>query len=153
MSKPFEVREDVYISNGGAARRYGDEFEHVITLSRDDVHSNVGSHEHTTQHFPLYDGPQNDFDEFKRAVGATIKAIDTHDGSVLVHCQAGISRSSTVLITALAEIDDVPFDEAYNEVWNAKPSIAPHPALRELALDFLGEDGTPYKNPFPDDDE
>jgi len=153
MSQPFEVREDVYISNGGAARRHGDQFEHVITLSRDDWgRDDIGSHEHTTQHFPLYDGPQNDFEDFKRAVGATIKAIDTHDGSVLVHCQAGISRSSTVLITALAEIDDVRFDEAYNEVWNAKPSIAPHPELRELALEFLDEDGTPFKNPFPEDE-
>jgi len=88
--------------------------------------------------------------EFKAAVGVVIKAIDTHDGDVLVHCQAGISRSSTVLITALAAIDDVYFDEAYNEVWNAKPSIAPHPALRELALEYLGEDGSPYKNPFQD---
>jgi len=151
MSKPFEVRDDVYISNGGAARRYGDEFEHVLTLSRDDVHSNVGSHEHTTQHFPLYDGPQTSQDDFEKAVGAAIKMIDTHDGSVLVHCQAGISRSSTVLIAALAYIDDSTFEEAYDEVWEAKPSIAPHPALREKALEFLGDDGSVYKNPFADD--
>jgi atypical dual specificity phosphatase len=88
--------------------------------------------------------------EFKLAVAAVITAIDTHDGDVLVHCQAGISRSSMVLITALAEIDDTCFDDAYNEVYNAKPSIAPHPALRELALEYLGEDGSPYKNPFQD---
>lgn len=139
MRPPFEVRDGVYISDGSVAREYGDEFEHVITLSRDDVHSNVGSHEHTTQHVPLYDGPQTDYADFERAVGVTIKAIETHDGSVLVHCQAGISRSATVLIAALAHIDEVAWDEARSEVWEAKPSIVPNPSLMDHAHEFLGE--------------
>lgn len=153
---PHEVRDGVYISDGDTARRTGDEFEHVITLERDadvrddtDLIDGYGAHEHTTQHVPLRDG-QNPQDQFDKAVGVAIKAIDTHEGSVLVHCQAGISRSSTVLITALAHIDDTTFEEAYDEVWEAKPSIAPHPELRKLALNFLGEDGSVYKNPFND---
>lgn len=154
MTRPFEVRDGVYISNGTTAREYGDEFDHVLTLSRDDgPYHGAGSHEYTTQHFPLYDGPQTTQDDFDAAVGAAIKMIDTHDGSVLVHCQAGISRSSTVLITALATIDDVRFEEAYDEVWEAKPSIAPHPDLRELALEFLGDDTPVHADVFADADQ
>lgn len=149
MVRPFKIRDDIFISSGSSARRYGYEFDRVITLSRDDTPSDdVGPHEHTTDHIPLYDGPQTGYEDFERAVETTIEAIESDDERVLVHCQAGVSRSSTVLITALAVIDDVRFDETYNEVRDAKPTIAPHPALREFALDFLDEDGTPYKDPF-----
>jgi protein-tyrosine phosphatase len=136
-----EVRHGVFIGNESDAVHRGDQFEHVISLTQ-------APNDETTQHVPLYDGPQTSQDDFDRAVQATIKAIDTHDGSVLVHCQAGISRSSCVLITTLAYLDDSTFDVAYNEVKDAKQAIAPHPYLRELALDFLDEDGSPYVNPF-----
>lgn len=148
MPRPSEVRDGLYISDGLTARRYGDEFDHVITLSRDggpDI--GVGSHEHTTQYFPLYDGPRTTQDDFEAAVGATVKAIDQHDGDVLVHCQAGVSRSATVLITALSLIDDITYDEAYSIVSDAK-YIQPNPELRELALEMLDEDPRPYKEPF-----
>lgn len=150
MTKPTWVRDGVAISDGLSARDFGQHYDHVITLSRspDDrsdtgVLSDVGEHEHTTQYIPLWDSEQTSQDEFDRAVGATVKAIDTHDGDVLVHCQAGVSRSATVLITALAWIDDEPYDEIYDEVWSARPSVNPHPHLRDLALEFLDEDPKP----------
>lgn len=149
--KPNKVRDGIYISNGDDARRHGDRFEHVITLSRDpderddtDLIDGYGPHEYTTQHVPLIDG-ENEMVQFENAVGVTIKAIN-HDGDVLVHCQAGISRSAAVLITALAYLDDSRFNEVYNEVRDARPAIAPDIELRKLALDFLDEDISPYKD-------
>jgi len=137
--KANKVRNEIWISDGSIAREEGDQYDHVITLSRDDGPlDRFGSHEDTTQHVPLYDGPQTDQDDFNRAVGVTMKAIRS-DGDMLIHCQAGVSRSATVLITALAEIDDATFDEIHSELYSARPSIEPNPALKKLALEFLGE--------------
>lgn len=141
--RPSKVRDGIYMSDGQTARDHGEQFDHVLTLSKDREGPDVGPHEHTTQHFPLRDG-KNPQEAFNRAVQAAVKMIETHDGDVLIHCQAGVSRSATVLITALAYIDGVRFSEARDEVWEARPSISPHPELRELALNFLGEDPEPF---------
>lgn len=140
MPKPFEIRDDLYISDLESAEQYGDEFEHVITLSQD-------PHDHTTQFVPLFDDETNTQEDFDRAVAVTLKAM-REDGDVLVHCHAGISRSATVLITALAHEKESTFEAEYDTVWEAKPSIAPHPELRKQALDFLSDDGSVYRNPF-----
>lgn len=135
--RPKKVREGLYLSNGDIARQFGDEFEHVITLSRDDYATeSVGSHEHTTWHVPLIDG-ENEQADFDRAVGAVIKSVQNHSGDVLVHCQAGVSRSPAVVATAVAYMDEKTYDDAVNVVWSAKSSISPHPAFRDLAEDFL----------------
>lgn len=151
MVKLAHVRNGIYIGDGRDARKHGSDFEHVLTLSRNDgPHPEIGPHEHTTSYVPLYDGPRTDYEDFAEAVDTLLELIEK-DGDVLVHCQAGVSRSATVLITALAEIDGIGFDEAYPIVKNARPQIAPHTALRELAYDYLGEDRSPNEGVFRDD--
>ena len=49
--------------------------------------------------------------------------------TVLVHCHAGVSRSSTVVATYLAHKDGINFDEAIELVRSKRPRVAPHPAL------------------------
>ena len=59
------------------------------------------------------------------------------EGSVLVHCKAGISRSSTLIAAALAAEEDRTFRAALGDVQAARPAAMPHPVLHELAVAYL----------------
>ncbi|KAA8583485.1 hypothetical protein FQN60_014693 [Etheostoma spectabile] len=51
------------------------------------------------------------------------------DGVVLVHCNAGVSRSSSVVIGYLMMREGLLFDDAYSQVKVARPSIRPNPGF------------------------
>lgn len=51
------------------------------------------------------------------------------DGVVLVHCNAGVSRSSSVVIGYLMLREGLTFDDAYGQVKLARPSIRPNPGF------------------------
>lgn len=97
----------------------------------------------TTHHHPLHDGPATGFEAFTAAVDETRDALD--DGSdepVLVHCAAGVSRSATVIITAVATEECRSFDDVLAELEQHRTRADPHPALRALAREYLGEEPT-----------
>ncbi len=124
---------DLYIGNRLAADpdRHGRSFEFEYVLS-------VGSDEYplTTHHRPLEDGPDNEWTVFEAAVD-TARELFRRDGSLLVHCKAGISRSSTLLATTLAAEEDRTFADALALVQRARPHAMPHPALHEQAICYL----------------
>eukprot|EP00978_Attheya_sp_CCMP212_P024580 scaffold77469_cov50-Attheya_sp.AAC.5 len=50
-------------------------------------------------------------------------------GSVLVHCQMGISRSSSIVIAYLIRYHQMTLDEAYEYVSRRRPMICPNPGF------------------------
>jgi len=82
---------------------------------------------------PLIDGPQNNRDQFTKAVQATVTALA--DGErVLVHCAAGASRSPTVAATALALTEEIDLQNAIQQVADNRDAVDPHEALlRQVA--------------------
>lgn len=48
------------------------------------------------------------------------------DGVVLVHCNAGVSRSSSIVMAYLMWREGLLFDEAYRQVKLARPSSRPN---------------------------
>lgn len=108
---------------------YSERFDRVISLAKE---------KYTTPsdnliHHPLRDG-ENDFEDFADAVDAVRDALQSDD-SVLVHCQAGASRSVTVLATALAAENETEFD---SELYKCQMTgVYPSPELLELAKEYL----------------
>jgi hypothetical protein len=51
----------------------------------------------------------------------------------LVHCHAGISRSTTVVTLYLSGHEGIPFSDALHRVQDKRPIVSPHPALVRLA--------------------
>jgi atypical dual specificity phosphatase len=90
----------------------------------------------TTHHRPLTDGRRNEWSVFEAAVD-TARTLHRRDGSLLVHCKAGVSRSTTVIATTLAAEEDREFRDALDIVQAARPYAMPNPALHELAVIYL----------------
>lgn len=126
---------ELFVGNAAAAdpTAHDRSFGFVLSVSAE-------SHPSTTHHRPLVDGPGNDWTAFEAAVD-TARELLGRDGSLLVHCRAGVSRSSTVVATALAAEERRTFQTALALVQRARPAAVPHPALRELAAVYLAARG------------
>ena len=122
---------DLSLGNWLAAdsARHDRTFEYVLSLTEDEQPL-------TTHHRPLVDGPGNDWTAFAAAVD-TARTLSRRDGSVLIHCTAGISRSGTLVATTLAAEEGREFGDALAIVQEARPHAIPHPALHELAVVYL----------------
>ncbi|WP_121921908.1 dual specificity protein phosphatase family protein [Haloplanus aerogenes] len=128
------VADDLYLGNQLAAEsRYHDRrFDHVLTVS----HAKAPL---TTVHRPLQDNERVDQGAFTEAV-KTARTLFRPSGSVLIHCAAGISRSPTVVATALtAERHVRSFELAIEMVRDSRPHVSPHPALLQCAEQYLNE--------------
>jgi atypical dual specificity phosphatase len=122
---------NLFLGNESAASPEGHDrsFEFVLSASNED-------HPLTTHHRPLIDGSGNEWSAFEAAAD-TARRIYRREGSVLIHCKAGISRSSTLIAAALAAEEDRTFRAALGDVQAARPAAMPHPVLHELAVVYL----------------
>ena len=80
----------------------------------------------------MIDGSGNQPTTLIAAVYMLDELLERHQ-RVLVHCHAGVSRSSTVVATYLAHKDGMNFDEALEFVKSKRPRAAPNPALIAIA--------------------
>ncbi|WP_410766967.1 dual specificity protein phosphatase family protein [Haloferax sp. DFSO60] len=122
---------DLYLGNKFAAvpERHTEEFDYVLSATEQ-------SYPLTTHHHPLIDGAGNEWGEFAAAVD-TARLLSQREGSVLIHCTAGISRSSTLIATAIAAEENRRFRDALATVQETRPFATPNPALYELAVVYL----------------
>ena len=90
----------------------------------------------TTDHYPLKDERINNPKKFSNAVSATRDRIRT-EGTVLVNCSVGVSRSATVIATAIAAEEELSFDAAVAEVRKHRQRAQPHPKLQLNAYAYL----------------
>ncbi len=109
------------------------EFAAVLTLTAEERAL-------TTHHRPLVDGPGNEWAAFGAAVDCA-RRLHRDDGALLIHCEAGISRSAAIAATTIAAEERRPFRDGLEVVQTARPHAIPHPALHELAVCYLAARG------------
>eukprot|EP01098_Paradermamoeba_levis_P016022 TRINITY_DN8426_c0_g1_i1.p1 TRINITY_DN8426_c0_g1~~TRINITY_DN8426_c0_g1_i1.p1 ORF type:complete len:169 (+),score=42.74 TRINITY_DN8426_c0_g1_i1:61-507(+) len=63
----------------------------------------------------------------------------TNGGVVLIHCAAGISRSSTILCAYLMKSRRIRFQEALDEVRRVRPIVCPNYGFQNQLLQFEQE--------------
>lgn len=122
---------DLHLGNAHAASRRPHESKFDFVLS-----ATAETYPLTTHHHPLTDGRGNEWPAFEAAVD-TARALYRREGSVLVHCKAGISRSTTLVAVTLATEEQRSFRDALAIVQEARPFAIPNPALHELAVIYL----------------
>ncbi|XP_067466774.1 dual specificity protein phosphatase 19-like isoform X2 [Thunnus thynnus] len=76
----------------------------------------------------ILDLPETDITSY---LGECSSFIDQarEQGVVLVHCNAGVSRASSIVIGYLMLREGLSFDDAYSQVKLARPSIRPNPGF------------------------
>jgi atypical dual specificity phosphatase len=126
---------DLYLGNVHAADpdRHDRSFDFVLSATRDPQPL-------TTHHHPIVDGPEIEWPRFEAAVDTT-RDLFRRDGSLLVHCTAGISRSTTLVATTLAAEEELSLSDALDAVTDVRPFAQPHPSLHELAVVYLAARG------------
>lgn len=122
---------DLYLGNWRAAdpAQHDRTFTYVLSPTS-------STHPLTTHHCPLNDNADNEWKAFEKAVD-TARMLYRRDGSLLIHCTAGISRSSTLIATTIAAEEDRTFHDALAIVKQARPTANPNPALHEWAVIYL----------------
>lgn len=110
------------------------EFDRVLALAS-------GDHPNCTDKFHLPDGGwdfdrEHDYQTFEEAVNTLRRAVKDGD-TVLVHCNAGQSRSTMTVSAALAVEDGTSFDSAYSEVRSKHPPTQPSEELRFCATKYV----------------
>jgi len=82
------------------------------------------------------DDANDDWGRFAAAVDAARRLL-ARDGAVLIHCEAGVSRSSAVAAAALAVREDRQFVDALHEIQDYRVHAIPHPALHALGVQYV----------------
>lgn len=115
------------------------DFDEVVTLGYFDSFSyNRPAASTTGDEFVFPDGP-HDYEQFEAAVEYVIDALDRGD-RVLVHCQAGVSRSSGVCSVVLSEREDIPLGDALGKVRDVRSIVNPAPEIRDSMERYTGDE-------------
>lgn len=99
----------------------------VLTLSEAPVRLQANTVRYL--HFPVRDGRPIPIAWLNCILTALEERF--HDGPVLVHCSAGLSRSPTVVAAFLDRVGFLSFPSALRFIENIRPAIAPSPVLVE----------------------
>ncbi|MCI4377149.1 hypothetical protein PGIGA_G00200230 [Pangasianodon gigas] len=78
------------------------------------------------QTVPMMDLPETELTSYLPQCFEFIDEARKQDGVVLLHCNAGVSRSASVAIAYLMAKEKIPFEDAFNRVRSARPSIRPN---------------------------
>lgn len=128
------IRDNLYIGDKQEAGKRNrldlNHIVHVVTLCDEQT-------EYTTVHHPIVDGV-NEQTEFNRAVEIVLEAMK-QEQNVLVHCASGMSRSVTVVATAIAYSEAISFDEGLEIVAESRSEANPHPDIIPHAEQYLSE--------------
>lgn len=126
-SKFRKVYDSLFVSGYEGADKNSFKFDKIVSLA--------APSEETDKSFVITDG-KHDYDRFESAVDAVIQYLDD-DNTVLVNCQAGISRSVSACISAQVCHYDIPFIQA---VQNARfGHRLPNPELLESSERYISE--------------
>ncbi|XP_068588150.1 dual specificity protein phosphatase 19-like isoform X2 [Cebidichthys violaceus] len=79
----------------------------------------------------ILDLPDTDITSYVGECSSFIDGAREKDGVVLVHCNAGVSRSTSIVIGYLMLREGLSFDDAYGQVKLARPSIRPNPGFHQ----------------------
>jgi protein-tyrosine phosphatase len=135
------IRDSLFISNAPSVRDLPDDhdFDEVVTLGYLDSFGYERPAASTTNdEFVFPDGP-HDYERFEAAVEYVLNALDRGD-RVLVHCQAGVSRSGGVCSVVLADHDDMSLSDALRDVQAARDVVNPAPEIRDSMTQYTGDD-------------
>jgi protein-tyrosine phosphatase len=86
----------------------------------------------------MNDGEMANSGLFDKAAEVINNAVNTNT-PILVHCAAGVSRSSTAVIAYLMNYHGVTWTKSLEKLRKERPAINPHPMLQATMVRDLGK--------------
>lgn len=124
-----EIVEGVYLGDIHDAKNHGEGIDVVISVARNYT-------ENTDYHKPLKDSNSIDSQNFKGAV-ELVRTKMKGEGSVLVHCIVGSSRSPSVLAAAIASERGEGFRDVLGEIEEVRGCVNPIPEVAECGEEYV----------------
>ncbi|XP_023657435.1 dual specificity protein phosphatase 19 [Paramormyrops kingsleyae] len=84
----------------------------------------------------ILDLPETDITSYFHETSQFIDQVKAEGGVVLVHCNAGVSRSAAIVIGYLMSREGLAFNAALALVKAARPAIRPNPGFYEQLKDY-----------------
>uniref|UniRef100_A0A8C3KNI9 Dual specificity protein phosphatase 15 n=1 Tax=Calidris pygmaea TaxID=425635 RepID=A0A8C3KNI9_9CHAR len=115
-------------------------------LSRNKITHIVSIHESpqpllqdiTYLRIPLPDTPEANIKRHFKECISFIHQCRLHGGNCLVHCLAGISRSTTVVVAYVMVVTELSYQEVLDAVRTIRPVANPNPGFRQQLAEFNG---------------
>lgn len=134
------ITDQLFIADELAVKRLSPEdnkFDSIVTVGYTRYKNSPPEASDTGDELYFTDG-EHDYSDFKRAVDYVINKLENGE-TVLVHCQAGISRSAGVCSTALTETTDMTLEEALRAVEDARPIVNPASEIRSSMKQYTNQ--------------
>uniref|UniRef100_W5MHX8 Dual specificity phosphatase 19a n=1 Tax=Lepisosteus oculatus TaxID=7918 RepID=W5MHX8_LEPOC len=84
----------------------------------------------------ILDLPETVITSYFQECSEFIEQVKAQNGVVLVHCNAGVSRSASIVIGYLMSTEGLRFDDAFALVKNARPAICPNLGFMEQLRNY-----------------
>ena len=98
----------------------------------------------TLLHLPFNDGEGVPPGYFERAMGFVHEQI-TAGNRILIHCQMGVSRATTMTMAYLIEYEGMSLPQAFACVKHSRPIVYPHPVLLRSLVEYYHLPYTPQQ--------
>lgn len=136
--KPVNIINGLYIGSIGAASNLEEltkaNITHIVCAARGIKHYYEDKFKYL--HIDLLDSESEDIKKhFKESADFIHNAIQ-NGGNVLVHCHAGISRSSTICISYLMQYHNLSYDAALSLMKSKREKINPNPGFEKQLKEF-----------------
>jgi predicted protein tyrosine phosphatase len=138
MNDITELRPNLHVTDADGVGALSEEhpFDEVVTLGYMDIFGKDYPDASTTEEqFKFRDGP-HDYEQFEAAAAYVVEHLQADD-SVLVHCQAGVSRSPAICIAAIATLENRSPEDARTAVEDIHPRTNPEPRVWESTIRFV----------------
>ncbi|XP_063042354.1 dual specificity protein phosphatase 18 [Engraulis encrasicolus] len=140
LSGLAQITENLYLGNARAASDSAAVKRHSITCiihaTEHNKHSTVARSEVEHVHVAVVDSPATPLIDHFDAVADKIHCVAEQSGRTLVHCNAGVSRSSTLCLAYLMKYRDMSLFEAHRLVKACRPLIRPNSGFWEQLIDY-----------------
>ncbi|KAM6339808.1 dual specificity protein phosphatase 15 isoform 1-T1 [Alca torda] len=130
----------------GHGKRHEPDAKDLEQLSRNKITHIISIHESpqpllqdiTYLRIPLPDTPEANIKRHFKECISFIHQCRLHGGNCLVHCLAGISRSTTVVVAYVMVVTELSYQEVLDAIRTIRPVANPNPGFRQQLAEFNG---------------
>ncbi|KAL2079569.1 hypothetical protein ACEWY4_025313 [Coilia grayii] len=138
LSGLAQITDNLYLGSARAARDGAAvsrlQITCIINATENTKHSVAPAVEHV--HVPVVDSPSTPMIDHFDEVADKIHCVAEQRGRTLVHCNAGVSRSSTLCLAYLMKYRDMSLVEAHSLVKACRPLIRPNSGFWKQLIDY-----------------